>query len=195
MLASIIRHSREFANIVDLEGHMVYLNEAGMRMLGIPAEEASGTHIMQAFPEQLKEKVLQEVVPAMQAGGWEGELEFKHFRTGALIPVRSDIFPILDSRTGAPLFYANLSMDITEDKRRESEREDLIAKLKQALKEVKTLSGLLPICAGCKKIRDDQGYWNQIEVYLRDRTDAQFSHGLCPDCSHRLYPDFFNKKG
>ena len=64
------------------------------------------------------------------------------------------------------------------------------AALEDALGNVKTLTGLLPICASCKKIRDDQGYWNQIEVYVRDHSEADFSHGLCPDCVRRLYPDF-----
>ena len=55
--------------------------------------------------------------------------------------------------------------------------------------EIKTLSGLLPICASCKKIRDDKGYWNQIEAYIRDRSEAEFSHSICPKCAKRLYPD------
>jgi len=59
----------------------------------------------------------------------------------------------------------------------------------QALLEVKKLRGYLPICASCKKIRDDQGYWNQIESYIRDHSEIEFSHGLCPDCAKKLYPD------
>ena len=69
------------------------------------------------------------------------------------------------------------------------ERERLINELEKALSEVKTLSGLLPICAGCKRIRDDKGYWNQIEAYIHEHSEAQFSHSLCPDCVKRLYPD------
>lgn len=69
------------------------------------------------------------------------------------------------------------------------ERKRLIRELQQALAEVKTLSGLLPICAGCKKVRDDRGYWTQIESYISARSEASFSHGLCPDCIRRLYPD------
>ena len=61
--------------------------------------------------------------------------------------------------------------------------------LANALKEVKRLSGLLPICAHCKKIRDDKGYWKQVEMYLEEYSDATFSHGMCPDCSEALYGD------
>ena len=69
-------------------------------------------------------------------------------------------------------------------------REKLIINLQKALKDVKTLKGLLPICASCKKIRDDMGYWNQIESYIQQHSDAEFSHGICPECVKKLYPDF-----
>ena len=68
------------------------------------------------------------------------------------------------------------------------EREELVRELREALAEVKTLSGLLPICASCKNVRDDKGYWTQIEQYIQEATDAQFSHGICPDCMNKLYP-------
>lgn len=80
---------------------------------------------------------------------------------------------------------------------REKEKELLIQELRESLSEIKTLSGLLPICASCKKIRDDKGYWNQIESYITDRSDAQFSHGICPECARKLYPEIYdaNEKG
>ena len=65
----------------------------------------------------------------------------------------------------------------------------MITDLKKALSEVKRLSGLLPICSFCKKIKDDQGYWNQIEAYIRDHSDAEFSHSLCQECAEKHYPD------
>lgn len=80
-----------------------------------------------------------------------------------------------------------------ERKRAEREREKLISELKEALAQVKTLSGLLPICASCKKIRDDKGYWQQVEVYLRHHSGAEFSHSICPDCAQKLYPDLYEK--
>ena len=83
----------------------------------------------------------------------------------------------------------DLKEEIEERKRAEREREKLILELTEALEKVKTLSGLLPICASCKKIRDDKGYWNQIESYIRRHSEAEFTHSICPDCSRRLYPD------
>jgi two-component system, chemotaxis family, sensor kinase Cph1 len=78
--------------------------------------------------------------------------------------------------------------DITERKKAEEMKERLIAELQEALGKVKVLSGLLPICANCKKIRDDGGYWNQIENYIGAHSEAEFSHGICPDCIEVLYP-------
>lgn len=77
-----------------------------------------------------------------------------------------------------------------ERKQAEVERETLILDLQNALAQVKTLSGMLPICSGCKKIRDDQGYWKRIETYISEHSEAQFSHGICPDCAKKFFPDF-----
>ena len=71
----------------------------------------------------------------------------------------------------------------------EEEKEELIQNLQEALGQVKTLKGLLPICANCKKIRDDKGYWKQIELYIEEYSDAQFSHGICEECAEKLYGD------
>ncbi len=96
---------------------------------------------------------------------------------------------ILKDQNGKHSASIVLHRDVTRIKQAEIERERLIGKLQQALSDVKTLSGFLPICSSCKKIRDDKGYWNQIEAYLRDHSEAQFSHGMCPDCAKKLYPD------
>jgi two-component system cell cycle sensor histidine kinase/response regulator CckA len=81
-----------------------------------------------------------------------------------------------------------------ERKRAEAEREKLIKELQDAIARINKLNGLLPICAHCKKIRDDKGYWNQIESYIREHSEAEFSHGICPECAQKLYPEFFVKK-
>jgi PAS domain S-box-containing protein len=85
----------------------------------------------------------------------------------------------------------HIARDISERKHAEQEREKLLGELREALAKVKTLSGLLPICASCKSIRDDTGYWTQVDVYIRDHADVEFSHGLCPECAQKLYPDYF----
>jgi len=84
----------------------------------------------------------------------------------------------------------NLKSEINARSKVERERERIIVKLQNALLEVKTLSGLLPICSHCKKIRDDKGYWNQLEAYIHEHSDARFSHGICQECAKKYYPDF-----
>ena len=83
--------------------------------------------------------------------------------------------------------------DITPRRLLENEREKLIKELQLTVDKVKTLSGFLPICASCKKIRDDKGYWTQIESYIKDHSEAEFSHGICPDCATKLYGNYINK--
>ena len=73
------------------------------------------------------------------------------------------------------------------------ERKKLLTQLEQSMTEIKQLRKILPICSNCKKIRDDKGYWTQVEVYISDHSDAEFSHGICPDCAHTLYPGIFTK--
>src|SRR4030042_7172515 len=107
---------------------------------------------------------------------------------GAIIWVNENTRVIRDKEDHV-LFYEGSFQDITERKRIEEEREKLIRELQEALAKVKTLSGFLPICMSCKKIRDDKGYWEQVEVYVRDHSEAEFSHGLCPECMKKLYPD------
>ncbi len=84
--------------------------------------------------------------------------------------------------------------DITARKQTEEKKEQLLVELQNALAEVKKLSGFLPICASCKKIRDDKGYWQQIERYISNRSEALFSLSICPDCAWKLYPDILADK-
>ena len=70
---------------------------------------------------------------------------------------------------------------------------NIISRLEEALKNVKTLTGFLPICANCKKIRDDEGYWQQIEEYIMDHSEADFTHGICNECVEKLYPEHYQK--
>ena len=90
---------------------------------------------------------------------------------------------------GNPVRRTGTHKDITDRKEAEIEREQILKKLNKAVKDVKTLGGLIPICSSCKKIRDDKGYWNRLESYIQAHSDAAFSHGLCPDCSEKLYGD------
>lgn len=84
-----------------------------------------------------------------------------------------------------------LREEVAQRIRVQAEREKLITELQEAMASIKTLKGLIPICASCKKVRNDQGYWQQVEVYVRDHTEADFSHGLCPECAKKFYPEYY----
>jgi PAS domain S-box-containing protein len=96
-------------------------------------------------------------------------------------------------RKNGDIYADGITSDITSSKRAEKEKEILIEQLNAKIDQVRVLTGLLPICSNCKKIRDDQGYWNQIEGYIQEHSDAKFSHGLCPDCASILYPELHKK--
>jgi two-component system, cell cycle sensor histidine kinase and response regulator CckA len=106
--------------------------------------------------------------------------EFRHRRSDGTIRDVA-VFSSNINVKGKKLLHS-IVHDITEEKKMEEA-------LHSALEDIRTLRGIIPICANCKQIRDDQGYWNQVEVYIRDRTEAQFSHGICPTCVKKLYPD------
>lgn len=105
-----------------------------------------------------------------------------------LVFVMEKVRKLVQSR----LKTSNIELEKTvgELERANIEKQRLIQELKETINEIKTLQGILPICANCKKIRDDKGYWEQVESYIQDRSEAQFSHSICPECVKKLYPDF-----
>jgi PAS domain S-box-containing protein len=121
-----------------------------------------------------------------RTGSFRGELTFLR-QDGTFFPgeLSTALFKDRDGQVKTSMIIR----DITERKRVEQERERLIEALQEALANIKTLRGLLPICASCKKVRDDSGYWRQIEAYIQAHSDAVFSHGICPDCARMLYGD------
>jgi PAS domain-containing protein len=118
-------------------------------------------------------------------------VEHTHFDAdGRTRTIEVHAFPILDA-AGELTHIIECGMDISTRRQAELERQAVLERLERALEQVKQLSGLLPICASCKQIRDPAGAWKQLEVYIRDHSEAEFSHTLCPACAERLYP----KKG
>ncbi len=113
-------------------------------------------------------------------------------KDGSVFPVAVHSAPLLEN--GKVVASVTAFRDISVRRQLEKEREQLIAELQQALAEIKTLHGIVPICSSCKKIRDDKGAWHQMEVYISKHTDAQFSHGICNDCAKKLYPEFYTDK-
>lgn len=169
------------------DGQVVEVNEGFVNIAGYPAAEVLdqttvGLHVWDRQEDR---------VAVVKELSEKGKVHGREF------PFRKRSGEALTGLFSADIIYINneafvLSSisDITERKMGEMERERLIRELQEALAKVKKLSGFLPICASCKKIRDDQGYWTQIEAYIRDHSEAEFSHAICPECMKKLYPEY-----
>jgi PAS domain S-box-containing protein len=182
---AVVSQSVEGITLFEAEtGHLLEANGAFQRMLGYTAQEILALTICDVMEHgrASANPDLSVVLKNRQAA--LGERRFVR-KDGSLIDV--DVSASLITREARPVVCL-VAHDITERKQAERQRESLIAELQEALSQVKTLSGLLPICASCKRIRDDQGAWQPIEAYIRERSDAEFTHGLCPDCIRKLYP-------
>jgi len=119
-----------------------------------------------------------------------GALHFRTKRSKAYTDRHLKLAERIGGQISGMIANAQLFIEI---KRAEEAREKLIRELQEALANIKILRGMLPICSSCKKIRDDKGYWNQIESYIRDHTEAEFTHGICPECMKKLYPDLYER--
>ncbi|MBI4974457.1 MAG: PAS domain-containing protein [Candidatus Omnitrophica bacterium] len=164
------------------------MNRAGLNMIQADSlEQVQGQSVYPLVAEEHREAFKALVQDVFQ--GKSGALEFKIIGLkGRPCWLYSHAVPLRNNR-GDIVFALSVTDDITQRKLAEEEREKIILELKDAIAKVKQLSGMLPICAGCKKIRDDKGYWNQIEIYIRDHSEAEFTHGLCPDCARKAYEE------
>jgi PAS domain S-box-containing protein len=165
--------------------NMFNLSESAASLIGLTAPEMI-KKIVDAYanPEEALARI-KDVVTQRQPIRGE-EIAMRDGRTYTV-----DFIPIFVDGNGCGRLWHHT--DITYRKQAEEEKAKLVADLTEALAQVKKLSGFLPICGSCKKIRDDKGYWQQIEAYIRDHSEAEFSHSICPECIEKLYPEFYRK--
>ena len=190
---TLVNNMQDVVFRANLDGNITFTSPSAAYILGCSSvEEIIGLRIGSDF--YLNPNEAQHHVEMLQRYGKlaKQEITLKRRDNGQPVIVSANIQFFYDQE-GNILGIEGVYRDITKRKQAEKEREKLILELQQALKEVKTLSGLLPICASCKKIRDDKGYWKQIEAYISEHTEAEFSHGICPDCFKRLYPDVYEE--
>ena len=140
-----------------------------------------------------REVVLKQIAQLLRG---ESPPPIKHriiHKNGSIRWLRNTSVPVFDPQ-GKLIAYDGLIVDISEIESAEAEQEHQIAELRSALAMVKTLHSLLPICSSCKKIRDDKGYWQQLEAYIEGHySGITFTHGICPDCAQRLYPQYYEQ--
>jgi len=176
------------------EGQFTYVSPSIFKQRGFTPEELmalpheatlAGPDPL-ALIEELRAKV-ESCAPGTQPFPAQG-IEVDHLRKdGTVFPAEIRLTLIWDTE-GQLRGLRGITRDISQRKQSQAAMESLIQELTMVLAEVKSLKGMLPICSGCKKIRDDQGYWNQIESYLSQHTDATFTHGMCPDCVEQYFP-------
>ena len=180
-LAAIVESTDDAIYGKSLDGTIISWNKAAERIFGYTAGEIIGHSVSILYPIDRRDELI-DIMERIKRGQRVGLYETVRLRKdGHFIPVSVTVSPVQDA-SGKIVGGSAISRDITLRKRDEAERFKLIEELTESLKQVRTLSGLLPICASCKRIRDDQGYWQQVETYIADHTNADFTHGICPDC-------------
>jgi PAS domain S-box-containing protein len=183
-ITGILECTSDAVCTLDADWSVTYFNKRASDLAGMPAGEVLGRELWSLWPDVVGTRFETEYGRVM------AERATVHFEE--LSPKKRWIeVNACPYGEGMAIFFR----DITERKERQSERERLIAELQVALADVKTLSGLLPICANCKNVRDDRGYWKQIETFIGERSNAKFSHGICPTCFVQLYPDLEMRNG
>lgn len=180
---------------IDPEGRYTYSNGAVEGILGYRPEELVGMHFSLLFaPEERDELRIAAMGTIAKHEPIAAFINVNLRKDGRQVTLETNGVPFYDA-AGTFMGYRGTDKDITMRQALEEERERLIAELQDSLDNIKTLKGLVPICASCKKIRDDKGYWQQVEVYVSQHTEADFSHGLCDECAHKLYPEYFTARG
>jgi PAS domain S-box-containing protein len=184
--------TRDAVMLLDTKGFFD-CNPAALAMFGCASREelcskhpADVSPLMQPDGTDSLTRANQGIATALKKGSTYFEWMHKRIDTGKTFS--AEVLLSAMELDGKPVLQA-VVRDITGRKQNEAERNKLILDLQDALANVKSLSGLLPICASCKKIRDDKGYWSQVESYVQKHSDATFTHGICPDCIKKLYPD------
>jgi PAS domain S-box-containing protein len=202
-LTDIIEFLPDPTWVIDIDGKVIAWNRAVERITGIDKENMIGRGgYAYSVPFYEEPRPMLVDLALRRDAHWEKDYLSLKEEDGMLVASES----FHPSMAGEARYFASTASrlydaqenvvgsiesirDITAAKRLEKEREKLIGELRGAIAKIRTLSGLLPICSSCKKIRDDKGYWNQIETFIRDHSEAEFSHGICPDCARILYPD------
>ncbi len=194
LLRAVIDNIPDGIYTKDLNYRRTLTNRADVTNMGRKSEaEVLGKDDFEFFPKELAEGFIADDQTVTQTGQPVinreeyiiNEQDQKRWLVTSKIPLQDE--------KGQTIGLVGISRDITDKKKAEEEREQLIKELQEAAADIKVLSGLVPICSNCKKIRDDKGYWTQLEGYIQEHSEAKFSHGVCPECAQKLYGDLYAK--
>lgn len=188
---AVVEDQSELVTRFTGNGILTFVNDAACRFTGMTRAELLGCSFIDFHPEENRKLLIEKISKLTPENPLLiDEQMIARNGTWFCFEWKNQAFFDLDGNLRE---VQGVGRDITERKKAEEEKERLIKELQEALERVKTLSGLLPICASCKMIRNDDGYWQQVEVYIRDRSEVEFTHGLCPHCMHKLYPEIADR--
>lgn len=188
-LAAIVESSEDAIYGKDLNSKITSWNPGAERLFGYSAEEIIGCSTVRLFPLSRRDELLDILASIRRGENVSLPDTERRQKSGAVLPVSILISPIKNV-DGEIIGASSIVRDLRAQKRAEQERQQLGYRLTQATQELRTLSGMLPICAACKSIRDDQGYWQQLETYLSQHSEIIFSHSLCPECLRKYERSF-----
>jgi len=188
-LRAIFDNSLAGIVLTTTSGRVLQVNPRFARMLGYTDDELIGMDYFDLLDSVDREKALANRDQMLRGRQAQFSFERTYQRSNGQSIACAVVASMLSDADGEPGQTLFVMTDITERKRAEEERERLITELREALTQIKTLRGLLPICSYCKKIRDDQGYWSQLEAFITEHSEAAFSHGICPDCMQKHFPE------
>jgi len=183
----------------DRENRFLWVNRVFCEAMGMPKEELEGRSVFDLFPREEADAYWQDDMKVMATGEPKRNILEPLPRAGEKLWLLTDKIPHRDKQ-GEIAGVIGFSVDITarknaddslraayaEEKRIRRENEQLVDQLKAALAKIRTLDSLLPVCAVCKKIRDENGVWQYMEAYISSRTETQFTHGYCPECAAKV---------
>ncbi len=187
----LIKHAPIGLLSIDPQGNIIDVNAAMLSIMGSPSAEATKEINVLSFEPLVKAGIVSDFHQCMKSGAVVVSERPYTSKWGKHVYMRLHVAPILDD-AGHVTYVQLISEDITVRKQAEEDRENLINELEEALDNIKTLKGFIPICASCKKIRNDEGFWQDVTVYVREHSEAEFTHGICPECKIKLYPDLFS---
>jgi PAS domain S-box-containing protein len=189
MLLDAVNSSTAGLIIMDMDGIIRFANSSFCKMFDYLSSEITGKNAAELFSSRKIQK-FSDVMAMLDISNNDTEeftVETRDGRHFIVEVAASNVTSVSGEILGRMASFIN----ITRRKEIEADREKLVRELQDALDNIKVLKGIIPICASCKKIRDDKGYWKQIESYIKEHSNADFSHSVCPECARKLYPEFY----
>jgi len=184
----LVEESRDAIVVLDQDAKVYEVNKRFADMLGYSREEVYKLHVWDWDAHFTKEQLV-ELAKTVDEVGHHFETQHRR-KDGSIIDVELSNNGAI--YRGKKLIFC-ICRDISDRKKAEKEREELIDRLEASLAEIKTLRGILPLCTFCKKIRDDKGYWEQVDMYIKKHSEADISHSICPECLKKYYPDVYKE--